>query len=148
MSCLDLSARKVNGQPRAASLWSVNPGKAETCKVSMAVSETKDMSHDVFFFCCDVGTDVCVYHVGWRSKLERDPNGVFDLPAEIVPHDARTTGEKGKLGLVSSHSELEHEGMPTTIANSDYVRCLKRASERCRKRAGKVSRRWCQVWKT
>ena len=99
---LDLSARKVNGKLRDVLFWCVKPGMAETCKVTMAVSETNEMSHDAFFPCCDVGAEVCMYHEGWRSKLELDPNGLFELPVEIVSHDARTTGGKGKSGLVSS----------------------------------------------
>ena len=94
----------------------------------MAVSETNDMSHDVFFPCCDESTEVCVYHEGRRSKLELEPNGVFELPVEIVPHNARTTGKNGSSGLASSLSELgQIEGMVITIANSKYMRCLKRA---------------------
>ena len=46
-SCLDLSARKVKGKLRDASFWYANPRMAESSKVSMAVSETSDMSHDV-----------------------------------------------------------------------------------------------------
>ena len=39
-SCLDLSARKVMGKLRDVSLWYANLRMAETCTVSMAVSET------------------------------------------------------------------------------------------------------------
>ena len=106
-SCLDLSARKVNGKLRDSSFWCANPGMIQTCKVSMTVSETNNMSHDVIFPWCD--------------------EGVFELPVEIVPHDARTTGEKRKIGLASSLSELGDIGcMTITIANSECVSCPKR----------------------
>ena len=49
---------------------------------------------------------MCAYHEGWSSKLELEPNGVFQLTVETVPHDARTIGDKGKIGLASSLSEL------------------------------------------
>ena len=54
---------------------------AETCEVSVAlvaVSES-DMSHDVFFPCCDEGTQACAYHEGCGTKLELESNGVFEL---------------------------------------------------------------------
>ena len=51
----------------------------------------------------------------------------FELSVEIVAHDARTTGEKGKLGLDSSLSELEQiEGTRIAIASSEYVKCLRK----------------------
>ena len=56
-SCLDLSARKVTGKLRDVSFWYANLRMAETCTVSMAVSETSHMSHDVFFPCCCKGTE-------------------------------------------------------------------------------------------
>ena len=49
-SCLYLSARKASEKLRDASFWCANPGKAFMCKVSMAVSETNDMSHNLLFF--------------------------------------------------------------------------------------------------
>ena len=92
------------------------------------MSDTNDMSHKMILPSWDEGTKVCAYHEGSRSKPELEPNGVVELPVDIVPHDARTTVEKGKLGLDSSLSELgQSEGMLITIANSEYVRCLKRA---------------------
>ena len=101
-SCLDLSARKVNGKLRDVSFWYANPRMAETCKVSTAVSETSDMRYDVF--------------------------GVFELPVEIVPHNARMIGKNGNSCFVSSLSELEEiEDMTITIANSEYTRRVKRA---------------------
>ena len=51
----------MNGKaPRCAVLvCDVFPEMEQTYKVSMAVSETNDMSHDVFFPCC---TEVRVFH--------------------------------------------------------------------------------------
>ena len=73
-------------------------------------------------------TEVCAGHEGCGLKLELEPNGVIELPVQIVPHNARTAGRKDESGLVSSLSELgQIEGMMITIANSEYVRCLKRA---------------------
>ena len=63
---------------------------AETCEVMVAVSES-DMRHDVFFLCHDEGTQACAYHEGCGTKLELESNGVFQLPVEIVLHNARTT---------------------------------------------------------
>lgn len=84
----------------------------------------------VFFPCCYKGTEVRAYHEGWRSKLELEPNGVLELTVEIVPHDDRTTGEIGEYGLVSLLPELgQIEGMMIMIANSEYVRCWKRARQ-------------------
>ena len=76
------------------------------------------------------------------SRLELEPIGVFELPVEIVPHNARTTGKNCNSGLLSSLSELEQiEDMTATIAKSEYTECLKRA--RLAERAPlKVSRRW------
>ena len=120
----------MKGALRDVSFWYVNPRMAEARRVLMAVSEMSDMSHDVFFPCCYKGTDVCAYSEGCGLKLEPESNGVFELPVEIVPHNARTTGEKGKIGLVSSLSKLgQIEGMVITIANSEYMRCLKRARQ-------------------
>ena len=56
-SCLDLSARKVIGKLRDVSFSYANLRMAVTCTVSMAVSETSHMSHDVFFPCCCKGTE-------------------------------------------------------------------------------------------
>ena len=56
-SCLDLSAGKVIGKLRDVSFFYANLRMAETCTVSMAVSETSHMSHDVFFPCCCKGTE-------------------------------------------------------------------------------------------
>ena len=56
-SCLDLSARKVIGKLRDVSFCYANLRMAETCTVSMAVSETSHMSHDEFFPCCCKGTE-------------------------------------------------------------------------------------------
>ena len=115
-SCLDLSARKVNGKLRDVLFWFANPGMAETLDISMAVSETNDASHDMILPCCDEGAKV--YHEGWRSKLELEPNGVVELPVDTVPHDAQTVGGKGKMGSVSSLSELAQiEGTVVTIVN-------------------------------
>ena len=54
-SCVDLSARKVNGELRGVSLWCVNPRMAKTCEVLVAVLEN-DVSHDALFFCYGEGT--------------------------------------------------------------------------------------------
>ena len=124
-SCLDLSARKVKGKLRDASFKYVNPRMAKTCKVSMAVSETSDMSHDLFFPCCCKCTEVCAYREAWGLKLEQEPYGVCELPVEILSHNARTTGKN--LGSVSSLSELDQ--IEETIANSEYPKCLKRARQ-------------------
>ena len=114
-SCLDLSCPKGEWTPRCV-CWFANPGMAETLDVSMAVSETNDASHDMILPCCDEGAKV--YHEGWRSKLELEPNGVVELPVDTVPHDAQTVGGKGKMGSVSSLSELAQiEGTVVTIAN-------------------------------
>ena len=84
---------------------------AGTCEVLVAVSDTSDMSHE------RCGT-----------KLELDSNGVLELPVDIVLHNARTTGKNGKSSVFSSLSELEQiENMMITIANSEHMRCLKRA---------------------
>ena len=104
--CVDLSARSVIGKLRDVSFWYVNLKMAEACKVSMAASETNNMSHDVFFPCCGEGTEACAYHEGCGTKLELESNGVFELPVEIVPHNARTTGKNGNSTVVSSLSEL------------------------------------------
>ena len=113
-SCMDLSARKVKANPRMA----------ETCEVLVAVSESH-MSHDVLFPCHDEGTQACAYHEGCGTKLELESNGVFELPVEIVLHDARTTGKSGNSGLSSSLSELEQiEGMTIKIASSEHPKCV------------------------
>ena len=56
-SCLNLSSRKVTGKLRDVSLWHANLRMPETCTISMAVSETSQLSHDVFFPCCCKGTE-------------------------------------------------------------------------------------------
>ena len=72
------------------------------------------------------------------TRDELGSHGVFEMPDEIVPHNARTTGKNGNSGLVSSLSELEQiEDMTITIAKSGSVE----DSELCRKSAVKVSRR-------
>ena len=81
-SCLDLSARKVNGKLRDVLFWCTDPGMAETFEIAMEVSETNDMSHDMILPCCDEGTKVCAYHEGWRSKSELEPNKVVELPVD------------------------------------------------------------------
>ena len=48
------------------SLLHANLRVAETCEVLVAVSES-NMSHDVFFFCYDEGTQACSYH-GMRNE--------------------------------------------------------------------------------
>ena len=69
-----------------------------------------------------------MYHDGCGLKLELEPNGVFELPVEIVPHIARTTGKNCNSGLLSSLSELEQiEHMTVKIAKSEHTECLKRA---------------------
>ena len=69
-----------------------------------------------------------MYHDGCGLKLELEPIGVFELPVEIVPHNARTTGKNCNSGLLSSLSELEQiEDMTVTIAKSEHTECLKRA---------------------
>ena len=123
-------AREVKGKLRDASFWYANPRMVETCEVSMAVSQTSDMSHDVLFLCCEKRTEVCVYRDGWGLALELELNGVFELPVEIVPHSARTTEKNGGSGLVSSLLELEQiEDMTSTVANSEHRKCLKRARQ-------------------
>ena len=110
--------------------WYANPRVAESCEVLVAVSETTDMSHDVSFPCCYKGTQACAYHEGGETKLDLQSDGVFELPVEIVLQNARTTGTNGKSGLFSSLSELEQiVDMMITIANSEYMRCLKRARQ-------------------
>ena len=67
--------------------------------------------------------------------MDLESNGVFELPVEIVPHNARATGWKGNSGLVSSPSELEQIGdMTIATANSEYTGVLEVPdSELCRK---------------
>ena len=56
------------------------------------------MSHDTLPL---VTTEVpkCAHNEGCGMKLELESNGVFGLPVEIVPHNARTTGKNGNSGL-------------------------------------------------
>ena len=120
-SCMDLSARKVKGKLRGVSFWFVNPRMAETCEVLMAVSEG-DMSHDVFFPCHDEGTQACAFHEGCGTKLEPVSNGVFQLPVNLVVHNARTPGKNDNSGLFSSLSDVEQiEGRMVAIASSKFA---------------------------
>ena len=59
------------------------------------------MSHDVFFPCYDEGTQACAYHEGCGMKLELDSNGVFEVPVEIILHNARTIGRKFRFELIT-----------------------------------------------
>ena len=66
------------------------------------------------------------------TKLDLQSNGVFELPVEIVLRNARTTGTNGMhvRFVLITFSELEQiEEMMITLANSEYVSCLKRAKQ-------------------
>ena len=75
-SCLDLSARKVIGKLRDVSHWYANLSMAQTCTVSIAVSETSQMSHDVFFFCCCKGTECSAQ---CSDDLPKRQSGLYSL---------------------------------------------------------------------
>ena len=107
---------------QGVSFWFANPRMAETCEVLVAMH----MSHDVFFPCHDEGTQACAYHEGCGTKLVLESNRVFELPVEIVLHNAWTTGKNGNSCLNSSLSELEQiEGMTIAIASSKHPKRLK-----------------------
>ena len=109
-SCVDMRARKVRDKLRGVSLWYANPRMTETCEVLVAVSES-DMSQ-------------MWYHDGCGMKLELESNGIFELSAEIVLGNVRTTS------LNSSLSELEQiKDTTITIANSEHLQFLKRARQ-------------------
>ena len=77
--------------------------KAPRCVILVRESENvRDERHEprcVLPLLLQRYSSVCVPR---GTKLELGPNEVFELPAEIVPHSARTTGEKGKSSLYSS----------------------------------------------
>ena len=58
-SCSDLSPRKVIGKLQDVAILVCESESGRNVQVSMAVSETSDMSHDVFFPVCNEGTGVC-----------------------------------------------------------------------------------------
>ena len=130
--CIDLSARKVKDKLRSVSFWYANPRMEKTCEVVVAVSQRATG----VMMCHDESTQACAYHKGCGTKLELESNGVFELPVEIVLHNARTTGKNGNSGLNSSLSELEQiEDMTITIAKSDHPKCTVRLVERARLRS-------------
>ena len=67
------------------------------------------MSHDVFF-CHYRGTKVCAHHEGCGMKRELESNGVFELPVEIVPHNARTIGKNCNSGLSQNARSVQDSG--------------------------------------
>ena len=144
-SCLDLKARKVNRKLRDATFWRANPGAAETCKVSMAVSETNDMSHDVFFPCCDEGTEVCVCHEGRRSKLElRAERSLRVASRDRRAHcsdDWREREVGFDLVTFAAGADRGHDDHDCKFRVHEVLEARK-TSELCRRSAGKVSRHW------
>ena len=98
---------------------------AETCEVLVTVSETSDMSHNVFFLRSNSGTKACTYHEECGTKQDLESNGGFELPVELVLRNARATGKNGNSGLylntygLGADRGADRRQMTIMIANSN-----------------------------
>ena len=100
--CTDLSAQKVKGKFRGVPFWYAGLKMAETCEVWVAVSES-DMNHDVVFPRCNEDTQACAYHEGCGTKLELEPNAVFELPILRPPIALPTVQQRPQRDIQDCH---------------------------------------------